>query len=335
MQGRNDPPRRATSADVARLAGVSRTTVSFVLNDTPHQSISPLTRGRVLEAARQLSYAPSAEARSLSRGHSSSVLLYLPPARALLEDVGEVIERLSVLFAQAGLSMVIHAWTRRPAAQVWSSVTPAAVLAWDLRDDDAELMRHNGVLGVVSWTGSDAMGRWITGPREEEIVRLQVERLTRAGHRHLVYAVTGGDHMHGAAQWRYEVLRRECASLQLPEPTVLHVPADPRGAAESLQAWRAQHPAASGVCAHDSTAALAVLSGMRQLGLAAPRDLAVVGVGDSSAAALAQPPLTMVALDPDITARYIVDVITSLVRGAPTPPIPRTSGALIVDRSSV
>ena len=231
MQGRNDPPRRATSAGVARWAGVSRTTVSFVLNDTPHQSISTLTRRRVLEAAQHLSYAPSAEARSLSRGHSSSVLLYLPPARALSEDIGKMIEQLSVLFAHVGLSMVIHAWTRGPAAQVWSSVTPAAVLAWDLRDDDAEHMRHNGVLGVVSWTGSDAMGRWITGAREEGIVRLQVERLTRAGHRHLVYAVTGGDHMHDAAQWRYEVLRRECASLQLPEPTVLHVPADPHGPA--------------------------------------------------------------------------------------------------------
>lgn len=335
MQGRSDPPRRATSADVARLAGVSRTTVSFVLNDTPHQSISPDTRSRVLDAAQKLSYAPSAEARSLSRGQSSSVLLYLPPARSLSEDIGDIIERLSVMFADSDLSMVIHAWTRRPAAQVWSSVTPAAVLAWDLGDHDADLMRRNGVRGVASWTGSDAMGRWITGPREEDIARLQVERLTHAGHRQLMYAVTGGDHMYGAAQWRYEVLRRECASRGLPEPGFLQVPAVPGGAAETLAAWRAQNPAASGVCAHDTTAALAVLAGMRQLGLSAPHDLAVVGVGDSAAAALAQPPLTMVALNADITARYIVDVITSLVRGAPAPPTPRMSGASIVDRDSV
>lgn len=335
MQGRNDLPRRATSADVARLAGVSRTTVSFVLNDTPHQSISSDTRRRVLDAAQELSYAPSAEARSLSRGQSSTVLLYLPPARSLSEDIGDIIERLSVLFAAVGLSMVIHAWTRRPAAQVWSSVTPAAVLAWDLGDHDAELMRRSGVRGVASWTGSDAMGRWITGPREEDIARLQVERLTRAGHRRLVYVVTGGDHMHGAAQWRYEVLRRECASRGLPEPGILHLPAEPGGAAESLDAWRVQNPAASGVCAHDTTAALAVLSGMRHLGLSAPRDLAVVGVGDSSAAALAHPPLTMVALDADITARYIVDVITALVRRASPPPVPCMGGASIVDRDSV
>ncbi|WP_233542702.1 LacI family DNA-binding transcriptional regulator [Kocuria tytonis] len=327
--------RRATSADVARLAGVSRTTVSFVLNDTPEQSISAETRRRVLAAARELAYAPSAEARALGRGHSTSVLLYLPPAGSLTEDIGDIIERLSVLFDEAGLSMVIHAWTRRPAAQVWSSVTPAAVLAWDLEDDDAERMRRNGVRGVVSWTGSDVMGRWITGPREQDIAGVQVQRLTSAGHTHLGYAVTGGDHMHGVSQWRFEMLRRECTSRGLPAPRMLHLPAEPGGAAAALSTWRAENPAASGVCAHDTTAALAVLSGMRQLGWAAPRDLAIVGVNDSRAAALADPPLTMVALDTDVTARYIVAVITALVQGAPAPRLPATAGASIVDRDSV
>ena len=42
--------KRATAADVAREAGVSRTTVSYVLNNTPHQQIPDATRRRVLEA---------------------------------------------------------------------------------------------------------------------------------------------------------------------------------------------------------------------------------------------------------------------------------------------
>ena len=105
MHRHRTPERRATSADVARLAGVSRTTVSFVLNDTPSQSISADTRRRVLDAAQELSYAPSAEARALGRGRSTSVLLYLPPAGSLTEDIGVIVERLSALFSEAGLSM--------------------------------------------------------------------------------------------------------------------------------------------------------------------------------------------------------------------------------------
>ena len=50
--------RRVTSADVAHEAGVSRATVSYVLNDTPHQKIPEHTRRRVLEAAARLGYTP-------------------------------------------------------------------------------------------------------------------------------------------------------------------------------------------------------------------------------------------------------------------------------------
>ena len=46
--------KRATAADVARAAGVSRTTVSYVLNKTPHQQIPDATQRRVLEAAERL-----------------------------------------------------------------------------------------------------------------------------------------------------------------------------------------------------------------------------------------------------------------------------------------
>ena len=66
--------RRPTSADVARLAAVSRATVSYVLNDTPHQSIPEATRRRVLDAAAELGYTPSAAARALRSGRSDIVL---------------------------------------------------------------------------------------------------------------------------------------------------------------------------------------------------------------------------------------------------------------------
>ena len=50
--------RRVTSQDVAERAGVSRTTVSFVLNRV-EANISPATRQRVLQAAEELGYVPN------------------------------------------------------------------------------------------------------------------------------------------------------------------------------------------------------------------------------------------------------------------------------------
>ncbi|WP_201787176.1 LacI family DNA-binding transcriptional regulator [Actinoplanes sp. TFC3] len=70
MTGLPRSTRRVTSADVARVAGVSRATVSYVLNDTPHQTISAATRSRVPGVAASLGYAPSAaDQRGLEGPH--------------------------------------------------------------------------------------------------------------------------------------------------------------------------------------------------------------------------------------------------------------------------
>jgi len=56
---------RVTITDVAAASGVSRATVSFVLRDSPGQTISAATRERVRRTARDLGYVPHAIARAL------------------------------------------------------------------------------------------------------------------------------------------------------------------------------------------------------------------------------------------------------------------------------
>src|SRR3972149_1361326 len=60
--------KRTTARQVAEAAGVSRTTVSFVLNEVPGMRIGEDTRQRVLDAARQLHYYPDAPARRMASG---------------------------------------------------------------------------------------------------------------------------------------------------------------------------------------------------------------------------------------------------------------------------
>jgi LacI family transcriptional regulator len=56
--------------DVARLSGVSQTTVSFVINDVPNANISKKTRAAVLKAVKELGYTPNAMAISLRKSQS-------------------------------------------------------------------------------------------------------------------------------------------------------------------------------------------------------------------------------------------------------------------------
>ena len=84
---------RVTAKDVARAAGVSQSTVSYVLNNTANQTISAATRSRVLAAVEELGYAPSAAARALRTGTSSTVMIVLPdaPVGATIAQLIEVV----------------------------------------------------------------------------------------------------------------------------------------------------------------------------------------------------------------------------------------------------
>jgi LacI family transcriptional regulator len=64
---------RVTILKVAERAGVSQTTVSYVLNDRPNHGIPPETRERVRRAAAELGYRPNALARGLVRGRTNSL----------------------------------------------------------------------------------------------------------------------------------------------------------------------------------------------------------------------------------------------------------------------
>jgi DNA-binding LacI/PurR family transcriptional regulator len=70
--------RKTSGRDVARLAGVSRTTVSYVLNGRADTAIPEATRQRVLRAAAQLGYRPNGVARSLVSGKTQTIGVIVP-----------------------------------------------------------------------------------------------------------------------------------------------------------------------------------------------------------------------------------------------------------------
>jgi LacI family transcriptional regulator len=90
------PDRLPTMNDVAKLAGVSQTTVSFVVNNVPNKGIPEETRQRILAAIKQLGYRPNAFAKSLRLGRSN-ILGFLTDEIATSPYTGKIIQG-----AQAG-----------------------------------------------------------------------------------------------------------------------------------------------------------------------------------------------------------------------------------------
>src|SRR5437879_6213062 len=103
-KGMSSEQRRVKSIDVARAAGVSQATVSYVLNNDPRQSIPEETRARVVEAARRLGYQPYAPARSLRLGKSKIVLVVWQES-VIEAAVSELVETLARAVAEQGYSL--------------------------------------------------------------------------------------------------------------------------------------------------------------------------------------------------------------------------------------
>lgn len=76
--------------DVARLSGVSQTTVSFVINNVPNANISKKTRAAVLKAVEQLGYTPNAMAKGL-RTNQSRVIGFVTDEIATTPFAGQII----------------------------------------------------------------------------------------------------------------------------------------------------------------------------------------------------------------------------------------------------
>lgn len=73
--------KKYTQHDVARVAGVSRATVSYVINGVDNGSVSDETRERVLAAIKELGYVPNATAQSLRSGQTHMIGVLLPDMR--------------------------------------------------------------------------------------------------------------------------------------------------------------------------------------------------------------------------------------------------------------
>jgi DNA-binding LacI/PurR family transcriptional regulator len=239
---------------------------------------------------------------------------------------------------------VLHPITAggRPTAEIWKAITPAAVLAFEeFSTEETAAMRAAGIELVVAllgrsrqpWRGRDdlALPRELEVP-QQRVGRLQAEHLAAVGRTSLGYAYPDDERLRNFAEPRLAGVRTACADLGLDAPDVRVVPLDPAAAAPVAAAWHAA--GVTGICAYNDEVALAVLAGMRGHGLAAPADLAVVGVDDIPSARLAAPPLTTVTTDQSAVAAHLAATIVAVIAGEPEPPRPGSDIVTVLRRAS-
>ena len=304
--------RRVTLRDVAEASGVSQSTVSFVLNEVPNQTISPATRERVRSAARDLGYVPHGIARALMEGSSRIVVLNIGRYREGNYS-RNFIRGLDKELALNGFALLVrhgHA-SKSDEQQITNAIAPRAVLQFG----EAYLTGHEL---------EDSGGGWKNGMAAH--VLLQFRYLADRGHRHIALALPEGEPLTDVrARFSQEVAEM----LELPTVTLCAIPKSLELVPTALNSLREEHPEVTAIAGFSDFIALRVLAGMRALGLTAPGDWAVIGFDESEYAEMSTPTLTTLVADAEghgrLAARHALGLDASDVKTKIGRVIPRES----------
>jgi len=292
--------------DVAALAGVSRQTVSRVLND--HPEVSQRARAEVERAIAELGYRMNNAARALGTrrtrtlGVLASDAAQFGPSRsiaALEASARRLGYWLSAAFADAGDADAVVAAVDHLVAQGVEGIVVVAPHARTLEALDALRIETP----VVTLHSAD---RGIAGLSVDQAgARLAVAALADAGHTRIA-------HLAGPADWleaeaRAAGFRAELAARGLrPGPVIA---GDWSAASGFAAAPALRESGATAVFAANDQMALGLLGGLHAAGVSVPGDVSVVGFDDVPDAAFYVPALTTVRQDFDELARRAVSLV--------------------------
>nr|WP_256581296.1 MULTISPECIES: LacI family DNA-binding transcriptional regulator [unclassified Pseudomonas] len=293
------PPRMA---DVAKLAGVSKMTVSRVLAG---RDVAPHTRQRVQEAIDSLGYLPDASAGSLSSGRSEFIVALVPSL--ISSNFADTVRGLHDAVRPQGLclllgdtnyqleeeALLVHTLLRhRP---VGVMLTGSVHLA-----STRKLLQRAAVPVVETWDLPAEPIEQAVGFSNAEAAAAMVAHLQARGYRRIGFIGGASARDDRGVQRRLGYLQA-ITTLDLGEPRLVEHGTSPitmSHGGEALRRLLAHWPDTDAVlCVSDLSAFGAIMECHRQ-GLRVPDDLAVAGFGDFEVSRYCTPTITTVAVDP-------------------------------------
>jgi LacI family transcriptional regulator len=294
-------PTRPTQRQIAAEAGVSRTTVSLVLNNVPGVRISPETRQRILDVAHRLNYYPDAAARRLVSGKTRTI--------ALVWHRGP-----DQTYRDAFLPGILQG-TTRAARHYGYHVLFRPIEPDDPKDGYVELARGRHTDGLI-----------LSGPRFDDPYLLQlsqedfplvlhgqlpdsnipsvdidnvcgatmaVEHLLALGHNR-VGMITNAPLAYTSSQQRLEGYRQALEQVNLPydRDLVQYGDFDEESGCAAIEALLALDEPPTAVFIASDMVAMGALRALRDRGRRVPEEMAIVGFDNITAARFITPALT-------------------------------------------
>ncbi len=294
--------KRISAQDVADHAGVSRTTVSFVLNNTPGKSISEDTRQRVLRSASELGYIPNEDARRLAMMRASSIGVFIGHSQYLYSDVfiSRVVEGMAQTVNKHRIQLVIQ-----PVGASDTSYLELArqdevegIILINTREDDPALQEvvESGYPAVsLDYLENWALPQVYVDNRGAAYD--MVALLIRWGHREIAM-ITHASVAYSASKRRlegyYDAMRRH--GLEVQERWVQYGDFSEASGYEKMTSILSEPSIPTAVFVGNDVVAYGAIQAIKDNGLQIPQDISICGFDDDYLSRYLNPPLTTMAL---------------------------------------
>lgn len=309
---------RLTIRDIARIANVSRSTVSLALNDSPR--INADTKRRVLQIVEEMDYHPNAMARALVGGRTRVLSLLVPQIDHVFSDsyFSETVSGITDVIYGLGYSLMLEVATksfienevydrlfkerRVDGMLIVGSLTTDAWIS-EMRDKRRPICLVNSIWdGVSSVVADNRAG-----------AERAVDHIVNLGHRVIGY-IKGLD-ITTVGQQRDEGFRAGLArhGIAYDERNVAYGNFSEESGHEAMGKILAASPRPTAVFTTNDRMAIGAMRRIREAGLRVPEDVALVGGDDIPLAHYITPALTTIRQPMDVIGSQAVEILLEIL----------------------
>ncbi len=316
--------KRVTSKDVAEKVGVSRTTVSLVLNNVEGIQIRQETRQKVIDAAKELGYVPDATAQALVSRLTKAIGLVLTRSQHHISTdafLPKIISGLLTTAKKHNIRILIDWVETEHQESAYFELARAkridGMILSTPRLNDAGLKALENVdiptvlLGNIAGSNLPLVDVDNTKAADEA-----TSYLVGLGHRKIAF-ISSAPPEYAATPERIKGFRDAMSRMDIPvnENLIVYADFDPESGYESMKSLlRAREPFTAVFVASDNVA-IGAKSALREANLRIPDDISLMGFDDIPWAQYSDPPLTTIKLPAEKLAQSACTLLLELVKG--------------------
>jgi len=299
---------KVTLKDVAKLAGVSHTTVSLVVNKAAGSRVSPATRTRVLDAVRTLKYNPNLTAKRLASGKMHAIGLYTPFKVPIFRNFTflEMLTGIQDVLSQNGYDLILFSGGRnlykhRPIQQIVRENTVDGLIIFNTRYTNQRFVKGyidvlrdlNFNFVVVHYYWGKAAINYV-GVDYQKATRMGMDHLLALGHKKI--ALLCGNYKAPVTAKILNAFKKSLQDFKIAydEKMVVYADYDYDTAYQKTKDLLGRYPQITAFFVAGFEMAPACLKAIREKGLSVPQEISVLCYVDDQIIPHLDPPLTAI-----------------------------------------